>query len=66
MQVDYKLLLEQEKGAKEFVSDVVYEFMTTNKESREIIKTIYSFYQIGMTVEQVVTWMKSMQRLSDD
>lgn len=66
MKVDYKLLLEQEKDAKEFVSDVVYEFMISNKESRDLIKTIYGFYQIGMTVEQVVACMKSMQRLSDD
>lgn len=66
MEIDFKLLLEQEKEAKDFVRDILYEFMTTDKEAKEMIKTIYSFYQIGMTVEQVINWMKSIKRFSDD
>lgn len=65
MNVDPVKLLEQEPAFKEFTKDALLGMMQTGP-GVEVIKTIYSFYSIGMTVDQVTQFLRTAQSMQGD
>ena len=66
MDIDYKELFEQEKEAKEYLSDILTEFFMSDKNSHHMLGSIHSFYQIGVSSSDAVKWLKSMQRIDNN
>lgn len=65
MNIDYKKLLEQEPEAQRYVKDCLLGIFLADKDSQALLASIHSFYQIGMSVEDVVRWTRNMQRQND-
>lgn len=59
--IDFRKLVEQEPGFREYLSDVLVESIVSDRESTSAMKAIYSFYNIGVTVSQVSLWLKSIR-----
>lgn len=67
MDVNYKLLLEQDPELKEFCKDIIFEVMLKQgKELDTMIATIHNFYMIGNSKEQVIKFFVSMGRMMGD
>lgn len=60
--IDFKKLLDQEPEFAGFAKDALYEGMLAI--NTEVIKGIWSFYQIGMTSQQVAQWMKTNMQIN--
>jgi hypothetical protein len=58
--VDWKALAAQEPEFVAFCKDILWE---TSVQHDEYIKALYSFYQCGFTVQQIVDWAKTTQKL---
>jgi hypothetical protein len=60
-EIDWKALALQEPEFVDFVKIVFWE--STLATQTDFLKAIYSFYQIGMTAEQVAQWMTLNNRM---
>lgn len=63
-EVNIKKLLEQDADFKNFAEEAIFAVTMANKASRDIIKSIYGFYSIGMTIKQVSEWLITLNSLS--
>jgi hypothetical protein len=64
--VDVKKILEQDDDFREFAKEALLVNMLMLPESRQFISALYSFYNIGMTKEQVIQWIKTASNLGLD
>lgn len=53
--VDWRKLAKQEPEFVAFCKDVMWDSMLTT--APDFLKSVYSFYAIGMTAKQVTDWM---------
>lgn len=58
---DGKALLEQEPEFAEFAGKALVAMMSTQKDGLTLIGAIYGFYNIGMSIEDIARWFKSVQ-----
>lgn len=65
MEIDYKKLVEQEEDFKQFISDVLFGFMKKDKKFDTMVKTIYSFYLAGTSVDEAVQIMSISSSLNN-
>lgn len=60
-------LLQEDKEFEKFVRDVAYEMlMLNNKQASDLVASIYSFYQMGMTTTDIANWMRQVQTFKED
>lgn len=64
--IDSRKLIKQDPEFKRFISEVMFEVFISDHNARSMIASIHGFYQIGMTTEQVVKWIKSMSTWGPD
>ncbi len=57
---DWQKLGKQEPEFADYCKNILWESIAMQQP--DYIKAIYSFYQIGMTAEQVVNWMELNQK----
>lgn len=58
MEVDFEKLLTQDEDFAKFVHDAAFEIVMNDVKQRQaILSTIYSFYNVGMTMEQFKGWL---------
>jgi len=62
--IDFKKMVEQEPDLKAYFSEVLVKVFLADKNSREMLKAIYNFRNIGMTTEQVADWVIGMQKFN--
>lgn len=60
--IDARKLIEQDEEFKKFVQEVIIDVFLYDKNARNMVGSIHSFYQIGMTPQQVAKWIKSMSQ----
>jgi len=60
--VDFRKLINQDADFQTFCKEVLYGAMIKGNE--DFIKSIHSFYQIGMTIDQVVKFMINQMRMN--
>jgi hypothetical protein len=60
--IDPLKLLDQDDDFKAYASAVALEFIKT---SPDMIKAIYGFYDIDLSVGQVARWLKTNQNLNN-
>lgn len=62
--VNVEKLLEQDPEFNEFVREACFVAMTADKkQGNAFIGSLYSFWSIGMSKEQVADWIKSQMRI---
>lgn len=61
MNLDGKALLEQNPEFADFAGQALLKMMTTQKEGLTLIGAIYGFYNIGMSIDDIAKWFKSVQ-----
>jgi len=61
--INWNKVAEQEPEFVEFCKMALWTF-TLNTVDKDFIKSMYSFYQIGMTSEQVSQWMSLNNRMN--
>lgn len=59
--IDYKKLMEQDPEFKKFIQEVLVEMFTADQQGHDFLASVHSFYNIGMTVEQVSQWVRNMK-----
>lgn len=59
--IDYKKLMEEDPEFKKFVQTVLLEMFMSDQEGHAFLASVHSFYNIGMTVEQVSQWVRNMK-----
>lgn len=60
-QIDYKKLMEEDPAFKEFVQNILLEMFMSDKEGHSFLASVHSFYNIGMTQQQVAQWVRNMK-----
>lgn len=65
MDVDFKKLLDEDPAFKTFAEQAALAIMTADRrQAGNIMGTMLSFYNMGMTSEQVGEWFKNVQRFT--
>lgn len=59
--IDYKKLIEQDPQFKEFIQEVLVQMFTADQQGYDFLSSVHSFYNIGMTAEQVAQWVRNMK-----
>lgn len=59
--IDFKKMIEQEPDLKEYFQEVLTTVFLADKNSRDMIKAIYNFREMGMEPQQVAKWILGMQ-----
>lgn len=59
--IDYKKLMDEDPEFKKFIQEVVVEMFLSDKGGHDFLATVHSFYNIGMSVEQVSQWARNMK-----
>lgn len=63
--IDLKKLLAQDPEFKQFAAEVMIAFMLSHKDTKGLIMSVYGFYQIGLSTEQVAQWIKTMNTFNE-
>jgi len=59
--INFKKMLEQEPELKAYFQEVLMLVFMADKNSHDLVKSIYNFREIGMTADQVAQWIIGMQ-----
>lgn len=57
MEIDIRLLVDQEPEFRDYLMNVLTDGMLSTKESHDFIRAIYNFYCIGISKEQATEWL---------
>lgn len=64
--IDYVKMLEQEPEFKKYCQSIALDMILLEGKGMEgFMTTLFSFYNIGMTLEQVHEWLVQMKRFGD-
>lgn len=58
MNIDLKKMLEQDESFRDFTKESLLGMISGDKSGQDLLQSIYSFYNIGMTPEQVADWIR--------
>lgn len=60
MKVDFMKILKQDKEFEKYVREAALAILLGSPQQRDaILETLFNFYQIGLTTEQLRQWVKN-------
>lgn len=64
MNIDYRLMLKQDPELKKYFEGIILEVMLRDNHFKELATAIVSFYNMGMSKDQVVKFIIGLNKAS--